>query len=118
MAAAPQYATFIFIGRRTGEAYVVDAYLSDVANALVNWDSGVGASSTSEQEWIAPELVTLSDFSIPTGMTDTTKIQLNRNGVSTGKYIRFANHLNTLNNRPYLGTSYAAGHKVSAIQLA
>ena len=74
MAAAPQLATASFVGVQTRRTYAVDVYLSDVAAALVNFDSGAGAGAGSDTFWIAPENVILTDFSIKTGMTDTTKI--------------------------------------------
>ncbi len=118
MAAAPQYATLTFVGLVTGKTYTKDGYLSDVANAKVNQDDGAGASSTSESFLRIVEPSILSDFSINTGMTDTTKIQITKNGVPTGDIIRFANHLNTLAFRPGLTIGYGSGDIFGAIQLA
>lgn len=118
MGAAPQYATFVFIGLLTKKTYIKDAYLSDVANARINLDSGSGASASSENYWRLPEPCVLRDFSIPTGMTDTTKLQLTKNGIPTGDMPRFANHLNTLSNRPKLAIGFRMGDEFSGIQLA
>ena len=78
MSAAPQYGTVFLRGVQTGRTYAVDIYISDVANASVNFDSGSGASSGSDSFYIAPENVVFEDFSIVSGLTDTTKYQLMR----------------------------------------
>jgi hypothetical protein len=118
MAAAPQYGGCIFRGLSTGKTYAVDVYASDVANALINLDGGSGASATSPSFWINPEDVTLIDFFIHTGMTDTTKIRLVSNGRPTTHIIRYAAQLDTSNARPAFNISFRAGTQISAIQLA
>lgn len=118
MAAAPQYGTMTFNGVQTGRSYAVDVYLSDVAAANVNFDSGGGAGSSSDQFWIAPENIILKDFSVKTGLTDTTKIHIVANGVGTGNRLRYANFLNTLAFRPALNVPFRAGTKVGSTQEA
>jgi len=118
MVAAPQYAVFKFMGARSGRSYSVDAYLSDVVGALVRFDAGDGASATSPDFWIAPEPVILTDFAIVTGMTDTTKIQMTRNGQPTMDHLRFAMHVQTLAARPSLSTGVAPGVALRIIQRA
>lgn len=117
MVAAPQLATLTFKGQ-SGAHYSIDCYCSDVANAMVNFDSGAGAGTGSETFWTAPENVYLVDFSILTGMTDTTVGRLTANGRPLQSMIRWANHLNTLNSRPILNTGFAAGARIGIIQLA
>lgn len=118
MVAAPQYASFTFVGSITGKTYTKDAYMSDVANALVRFDAGAGASATSPDHYRAPEPVILTDFANVTGMTDTTKIQLIRNGTPTGDILRFVPHLTTNALRPRLRIGIKAGVDFQAIQLA
>lgn len=117
MAATPQSGSMIFMGR-SGRMYSKDVYVSDVAAALINMDSGAGASATSEKFWTPPEPVLLNDFSLVTGTADTTKLQVTRNGVPTGDILRYAIHLTTLNNRPRLNIPFIPGDKVGALQLA
>lgn len=117
MAANPQYATFVFVGA-SGRTYIKDAYLSDVANALVRWDAGAGAGATSETFWTAPERLMLADYAQVTGTADTTKLQCTRNGVPTGDILRYVVHLTSLNNRPRLKIVFNAGDKISSVQLA
>jgi len=115
MAAAPQTGTCTFVGQ-SGAYYSVDMYISDVVGGLTNWDSGAGASATSETFWTAPENVTLVDFSIITGLTDTFTLRLTANGRNLQSLIRHANHLNTLPFRTVLNTGFAAQTRVAMIQ--
>ena len=118
MAATPQYGTIFLKGVQTQRTYAVDVYISDVASAAVNFDSGSGASSGSDTFYIAPENVILVDFSVVTGLADTTKISINANGVQTGNRLRYANQLNSLNNRPQLAIPFRAGSKIAFSQEA
>ena len=118
MAAAPQLATMSFKGVQTKRTYTIDVYLSDVVAANMNFDSGGGAGAGSDKFWTAPENIILNDFSIKTGMTDTTKINVVANNVSTGNRLRYANFLNTLAYRPVLAMPFRGGTKISAIQEA
>ena len=118
MVAAPQSGTMVFVGLSSGKHYNKDVYCSDVVAALIRWDSGQGASATSDTFWTAPEAVVLKDFTQVTGMTDTTKLAVTVNQVPTGDMVRFANHLNTLNNRPLLNIGIPAGSRIGGIQLA
>ena len=118
MAAAPQLATLTFAGQQTGRSHSVDLYLSDVVAALTNFDSGAGAGAASDTFWIAPENVILTDFSVKTGLTDTTKIVVVANSVQTGNRLRYANFLNTLAFRPALKIPFRAGTKIGFVQEA
>lgn len=118
MVAAPQYGQYLFRGLRSGKTYTVDAYHSDVAAALVRFDAGAGSSSSSPTEWVAPEDVILEDYSIVTGMTDTTKAQLQRNNNPTGDVLRYSLHLTTLALRPRIRIGFRIGQNFRATQLA
>lgn len=119
MAAAPQYATLTFHGNSSGRNYSVDAYLSDVANAQVNFDAGSGATSTSLTFWKCPEDVTLIDFSINTGMTDTKScLPVKDGGQIPSQRLRYANFLNTMAFRPVLTMRFPQGTNFGLIQSA
>lgn len=118
MVAAPQYGTFVFQGLSSGRIYNVDAYFSDVADALSNWDGGAGSGTSSPTSFTAPENLLLIDFSIVTGMTDTTKIQVLRNNQPTGDFLRFTQHLTTSAFRSPIRLGFARGVEVRAIQKA
>lgn len=118
MVAAPQYATLTIVGPRGIATKAVDMYLSDVADARVNFDSGQGASSSSQDDYYSPFTGFITDFSIASGMTDTTKIQVLRDNTPTGDHLRFANHLNSLNSRIPLRIPVVKGQRIGAIQRA
>lgn len=119
MAATPQYAIFKFVGMRTRKTYPVDAYISDVANALVRFDGGSGASSSSPDFWTAPgEPVVLTDVAVVTGTQDTTKIQLTIDGRPTSGWLRYAMHLTSLAMRPSLAIGVGARQQFRAVQAA
>lgn len=119
MVAAPQYAVMTFRSEADPNVtYTKEVYLSDVAAAPVRWDAGNGAGSASETSWTPPEDVILDDFAIPTGMTDTTKMQMTADGTPTGDILRYAPYVNTINNRPLPNIPFAGGVKIGANQLA
>lgn len=118
MAATPQYASFTFIGLQSKKTYTVDAYLSDVANALVRFDGGSGSSSSSPDDWALPEDCALVDYSQVTGTQDTTKLQLLRNNAATGDILRYVPHVSTNAMRPRLNIGFRAGTRFRALQLA
>jgi hypothetical protein len=117
MAAAPQYGFLVFKGQ-SGKTYVVDLYASDVANALVNFDAGAGASSASQTFWTPPEPCILIDFAIHTGMTDTTNVRVTKGGQPTASVLRFAAHLDTSDARPPLSDGFNQNQRIGMIQQA
>lgn len=116
MAAAPQRATLTIA--TGGGTITVDVYCSDVVAALCNFDSGNGAGMGSETFYKCPISGVITDFSILTGMTDTTVARVTVDGSNTKSTIRYANHLNTLNSRPKLNIPIQAGENLGLIQLA
>lgn len=118
MAAAPQNATATFRGQ-SGKLYTIDQYLSDVANAYTTFNPNGSAGTATLQYWVAPENVTLVDFSIVTGMTDTKGITwLESGAIKAGSSLRYANQLNTLPFRPALSIQFRQGSLVGAQQFA
>jgi len=118
MTAAPQSGTMFFRGVSTHSSYAVDVYISDVAGGMVCFDAGAGSSASSPDFYTFPEQVILEDFSVVTGLTDTTKIRLVGDGKPSSQVLRYALHLTTLNNRPNLTISVGQGHRFSALQVA
>ena len=116
MTAAPQYGTLIISDGST--SINVDVYLSDVANGAVNFDSGVSAGSASETFYKCPINGRIIDFSIKTGMTDTTAMRCTIDGSPTKSVCRYGNHLNTMALRPALNIPVAAGENIGFIQLS
>lgn len=116
--AAPQYGTVVLRGLRTGRIYNVDAYFSDVVDGLANFDGGGGASATSPTSFTMPEECIMVDFSIVTGMTDTTKVQVLRGNQPTGDFLRFTQHLTTSPARAPIQLGFRAGVELRCIQKA
>ncbi len=108
--------TAVFTGR-SGRTYVKDLYLDDVAGAPVNFDSGAGAAAASAESTQLPEQCVLSDVAIVTGAAQT-KLQVTRNGISTGDMLRQTLHLNTLAFRPVLRIPFNPGDVIALLQLA
>jgi len=117
MAATPQYGSMIFRGA-SGKTYSIDLYVSDVNGASVNWDGGAGAGAGTPAFWIAPENVTLVDYSQVTGTADTEKIRLTANGRPTMHVLRYALHLTTIATRPALNIGFSQGTQISALQIS
>lgn len=116
MAAAPQSGTIFAVGL-TGNNYSVDLYVSDVAGAPVRFDGGAGAGASSPDFYSFPEPVIIQDYSVVTGITDTTKIRITANGAPTPNILRHALHLTTIASRPRLSIKLKAGTRFSAIQI-
>ena len=65
----------------------------------------------------APENVILYDFSIPTGLTDTTNIVFTSDGAQVPQSrLRYANFVNTLATRPAINIGFRANSNIGAIQ--
>jgi hypothetical protein len=117
MAPAARYGTMMFKGVQTGRTYAVDVYISDVLAAPVTWDNGSGATATSLVYWKSPENVILYDFSVATGLTDTTNFYMTSDGSQVANSrLRHANFVNTIATRPALNIGFRQGSNVGAIQ--
>src|SRR3990167_13997 len=101
MAAAPQRGLVKFTGR-SGRTYSYAVYISDVAAAFVTWATTGTAGTGSTNFIIAPEDVVLSDYSLVTGLTDTTIQVLWLNDSPVPNSVLFdANLVNTLQSRSF-----------------
>lgn len=117
MAATPQYCQLIFKGA-SGKTYPTDGYVSDVNGARINFDGGAGAGAATPDFWVAPENVTLIDFSMTTGTADTEKIRLTANGKPTMHVLRYVIHVSTAPFRPTLNIGFKSGTQISAFQIS
>lgn len=116
--AAPEYAIFSFYGLVSQALVPVDVYYSDVADALINFDGGAGASATSPTSYTAMEDLLLVDVAIVTGGTDTKKLQLLRGNQPVGGFIRHTLHLTSVAMRSPLKIGFRRGVEIRAIQKA
>jgi hypothetical protein len=111
----PTYGTMTFTGG--GGNIMVDLYVADVANAPVHFDSGNGASATSETFWVAPCAGHITDLSFKTGPTVIFAFGILAGGARTRSTPRLANHLNTLPFRPQLNIPVSAGEQIAMVEL-
>lgn len=114
MAAEP--GTLYAIGK-SGRRYAVDVYLPDAVAGVVLFNPTGAASSTSPNYWRPPEDVTVTDLSVTTGTTAVGAAFTADGAQFAGNTVRYANHLNTLNNRPYIGWSFRGGSLIGAINV-
>jgi len=114
MAATEGTATFI---GASGRSYTKDLYLGDTVDTPINFDSGAGASATSDDFADFPEPVYLADVAVVTGAAQT-KLHVLRNSVSTGNFLRHTLHLNTLAVRPNLRIPFNPRDRCTMIQIA
>lgn len=116
MGATPKSGTCTF-KKSDGTTFSVPFYCSDVSNEVACWDSGGGATATSQNWWSAPCDVELIDVCVTTGMADTHSACITRNNapVKGGRW-QHVLHLNTVLERPKMGISFAAGENVGMIQ--
>ena len=116
MGVTPTYGTFTFIGMRSQRIYNVDSYIADVADALIHFDGGAGASATSPTSFTAPEDLLLTDVSFKTGPTVIFKLQILRNNQPTGDFLRLTAHLDTSPARSPVRLGFVRGTEVRAIE--
>ncbi|GAH92058.1 unnamed protein product [marine sediment metagenome] len=112
----PAYGTFVFVGMRSQRIYNVDSYIADVADDLIHFDGGGGASPTSPTSFTAPEDILLSDVSFKTGPTVISKLQILRGNQATGDFLRLAAHLDTSPARSPVRLGFVRGTEVRAIE--
>lgn len=116
MYVTPAYGTFVFMGIRSKRIYNVDSYIADVADALIHFDGGGGASPTSPTSFTAPEDLLLSDVSFKTGPTVISKLQILRGNQATGDFLRLTAHLDTSPARSPVRLGFTRGTEVRAIE--
>lgn len=117
MGVTPTKAIFTFLGLQTGQTYPVEAYIADVDGGNVRFDSGSGASASSDTFWTPPELVQLRDISVKTGPTVTFKMRLIINGINQAGLYRYEMHLSTLALRPAISLAVQAGARFAAVEV-
>lgn len=101
---------------QSGRQYIIDLYLPDAVAGVVQFNPS-GVATTTSGEWRVPENMTVTDISVITGTTAVGAVLYKDKAVINGATIRYANHLNTLNNRPALRIGLNAGSFLSAIQI-
>jgi hypothetical protein len=107
----------MFLLGKSGRSYAVDLYLPDAVGGLVGFNPNGASASTSPTQYRVPEACVITDVSIVTGTTAVGAVLNVNNAALQGGALRYAIHLNTLNNRPSLRIPVAAGDFVGATQI-
>ena len=107
MAAAKNYMLY-FVGA-SGRTYSVSGYTADTA-AYTNRFSVSGTSGAATPEYVKlPEAVTLVDFSMQTGTTQTQMVMTESGAPRNGTVLGLVEHVSTNSNRPKLNIPFPAG---------
>ena len=115
--AAAQNGSFSFLGA-SGKTYVIDAYFADTAaGTLVTFNPSGLAVAGSSAYWRPPEPVTLIDFAMHAGTTQTGIILTQDSAIKNGAVLKFIPFLDTIANRPRLAISFPATSLIGAIHL-
>ena len=110
--AAPQNGTLSFAGRN--RVYQISLYTADTAGYINTLSANTTAGATSSTYWRAPEPVTLIDFAMTTGTTQTTMVMTEDGAVRNGTVLMFVPHLTTNSSRPKLSIPFSAGTLIGA----
>jgi hypothetical protein len=102
---------------RSGRQYVVDFYQPDAAATLQTYNPSGASVAASLNYWRTPEEVFIRDVSIATGTACVGCAYNSSGALINGAIIRYANHLNTLANRPVLNIRVGAGELLGAVSI-
>jgi len=115
--ASAQNGVYTFVGR-SGRVYSVDSYTSDASAGVLSTFNPSGlAVAGSPQYWRAPEQVTLIDFAMHTGTTQTGVVMTEDGAVKNGAVLKYVPFLDTIANRPKLNIPFNAGSLIGAQSL-
>jgi hypothetical protein len=103
-----------FQGLQSGRRYSKHVYVTDTNATFLNWDSGLGASSTSANYFTCPENVSMIDMSLLAAPTVTTATVV-VNGQPSGDRLQYAIQLAATTNRVPLNIPIAAGAQIQLI---
>ena len=106
-------ASCVFVGQ-SGRTYQINMYTADTASYINKWSPSGVAGTGSLDYWVAPENVTLIDFAIPTGTTQTTMVLTESGATKNGAVIGFVPHLTTNSNRPKIAIPFGKGALIGA----
>jgi hypothetical protein len=112
MAAAQNY-SLKFVGA-SGKTYTISGYTADTAAYTNRFSMSGAAGAATPEYWRAPENVSLVDFSMTTGTTQTTMIMTENGAPRNGTVLMFVPHLSTNAMRPSLNIPFPAGAWIGA----
>lgn len=111
--AVPVNADLSFVGA-SGKGYQISMYTADTAAYINKFSAHTAAVATSSVYWRPPEAVTLTDFSIKTGTTQTHMVLTQDGAVRNGTVLGFVPHVSTAATRPALRIAFPAGALIGA----
>lgn len=106
-------ANLSFVGR-SGRTYEISMYTADTAGYVNKFSASTTAGTGSADFWRAPEPVTLVDFSMTTGTTQTHMVMTEDGAVKNGTILSFVSHVSTAATRPALRIPFPAGALIGA----
>ncbi len=115
MAAAKNF-TISFLGA-SGRTYQVSGYTADTAGHNNTFNPSGAAVAGSIQYWRSPERVTMVDFAIPTGTTQTSGYLTENGGVKNGAVIDYVSCVSTNPLRPRFSIPFEAGTLIGAVTI-
>lgn len=116
MAATPFKGTMTFRNRKTGQTQREAFTATDVANALVSYNSTT--NNFVQVRGNQGEIVDIIDISLSAAGVDTTQMSLIVSGMDTGERLLDSGLVSTVNNRLPGGIPIRAGSSVQLKQLA
>jgi len=111
--ATPVVGSLTFIGG-SGKSYSISMYTADTAAYINKFSAHTAAVAGSSVYWRPPENVTLVDFSITTGTTQTDMVMTQDGAVRNGTVLNFVHHVSTIATRPALRISFPQGSLIGA----
>jgi len=115
MATAKNF-TMSFVGA-SGRRYQISGYTADTAAYANTFNPSGAAVSGGLQYWRPPENVTLVDFSIPTGTTQTSGYMTQDGASRAGTLLDYVVHVSTNPYRPILSVPFPAGCLIGAVTI-
>jgi len=105
-----------FIGT-SGRVYNISTYTADTAGVVNTFNPMGVAVAGSPQYWRPPENVSLVDYSIATGTTQTTAYWTQDGATKAGSVTSYISCLNTLAKRQQFNLAFPAGSLVGLITI-
>lgn len=103
-----------FIGQ-SGRTYGISTYTADTASYVNTMNPNSVAGAASPQFWRPPENVTLVDYAIATGTTQTTAYWTQDGATKAGSVLSYVACLNTSAQRQQLKLAFPVGCLVGLI---
>lgn len=105
---------FVMTFAGSNRTYSISGYTADTAAAVNTFNPSGKAVAGSVSYWRCPENVILTDFSIPTGTTQTSAMLTENGALKAGGFLDYVIHVSTNSNRPKLNIPFPNGTLIGA----